>query len=53
MNNIFKTINFFFHNNFRLKYKTEIPQDRSNDLKEIKNTKKYKIKIVTSYDEKI
>ena len=52
MNNIFKTINFFFHNNFRLKYKTEIPQDRSNDLKEIKNTKKYKIKIVTSYDEK-
>ena len=52
MNNIFKIIKFFFRNNFRLKYKTEIPQDKSDDLKEIKNTKKYKIKIITSYDDK-
>ena len=52
MKNIFKIIKIFFNKNFSPKYKIETPKDKSDDLKEIKNTKKYKIKIVTSYDDK-
>jgi|TARA_B110000114_G_scaffold178949_1_gene212685 hypothetical protein len=52
MKNIFKIAKLFFNNNFSLKYEREISKSKPEDFKEIKNTKKYKIKIITSYDDK-